>query len=229
MSLATFQTLFEGISATRAAALYPYFLTALVDGNIDTCHEIAAFVAQIGHESAGLRYFEELASGDAYNGRADLGNTQPGDGPRFKGRGPIQLTGRANYRAAGKALGMDLEEKPEQVCLPSAGFKSSVWFWTSNGLNKYCTGTYNDFVTLTRRINGGTNGLDDRLARWDKAKAKLGDCSAGGLGLQATTAVPPPTTPQVASSAAGRHVTAAALGAAAAATTAAALLFASVQ
>eukprot|EP00937_MAST-01D_sp_MAST-1D-sp2_P005043 g5043.t1 len=153
MSLSTFKAVFEGISAARAGALYPYFLTALKDGQISSCNEIAAFVAQIGHESVGLKYFEELASGDAYNGRSDLGNTQPGDGPRFKGRGPLQLTGRSNYRAAGTALGMDLEARPEQVCLPSAGFKTSVWFWSSHNLNKYCTGSHDDFVTLTKRIN----------------------------------------------------------------------------
>ena len=70
-----------------------------------------------------LRYFEEIASGAAYEGRTDLGNTQPGDGKRYKGRGPIQLTGRSNYRSAGIALGLPLEESPELVTFPSAGFK----------------------------------------------------------------------------------------------------------
>jgi putative chitinase len=188
MTLATFKTVFEGISATRAEALYPYFLTALTDGPLSSCHEIAAFVAQIGHESHGLLYFEELASGAAYNGRTDLGNTQAGDGPRFKGRGPIQLTGRANYAAAGTALGMDFEARPEQVSLPSAGFKAAVWFWTNKNLNQYCTGKASDFTTLTQRINGGQNGAADRVARWGVAKNLLQcgaptSCSIGGRRL----------------------------------------------
>jgi predicted chitinase len=194
MTFATFQSVFEGISATRAAALYPYFLTALTEGPISSCDEIAAFVAQIGHESHGLLYFEELASGEAYNGRADLGNTQAGDGPRFKGRGPIQLTGRANYRDAGNALGMDFEARPEQVSLPSAGFKAAVWFWTNKNLNQYCTGQASDFTTLTSRINGGQNGAADRVQRWNAAKTLL-QCDGGPYTTTTTTTTTTPSTP----------------------------------
>ena len=97
---------------------------ALVKGQINTCHRQAAFLAQ-------LVYMEEIASGAAYEGRTDLGNTQSGDGKQFKGRGPTQLTGRANYRAADQALGLDLEAYPEQVATPSDCFRTSVWFWTT--------------------------------------------------------------------------------------------------
>jgi predicted chitinase len=171
VSLESFKRLFENISPTRAAALWPYLLDALTYSDVNTCKRIAAFVAQVGHESAGLLYFEEVASGHAYEGRKDLGNTQPGDGRRYKGRGPIQLTGRANYRSAGEALHRDFEAHPEQVCMPSGGFLATAHFWKSHGLNKYADN--GDFITLTRRINGGTNGLSDRQQRWSRARAEL--------------------------------------------------------
>lgn len=152
---------------------------ALVEGAINTCHRQAAFLAQLAHESGQLVYMEELASGEAYEGRKDLGNTQPGDGKRFKGRGPIQLTGRANYRAAGKALGIDLEANPEQVKTPYVGFRTSVWFWTTHKLNDLADqGTLESFRKITKKINGGTNGQADREEYWGKAKNALG-CGSG--------------------------------------------------
>ncbi len=79
---------------------------------------------------------EEIASGEAYEGRAGLGNTQPGDGKRYKGRGPVQLTGRVNYQKAGKALGLPLEENPTMVSDFSVGFRTTVYFWVSHKLNE---------------------------------------------------------------------------------------------
>jgi putative chitinase len=152
---------------------------ALEEGSINTCLRKAAFLAQLAHESGQLVYMEELASGEAYEGRKDLGNTQPGDGKRFKGRGPIQLTGRANYRAAGQALGLDLEASPEQVKTPYVGFRTSVWFWTTRKLNDLADqGTLESFRQITKKINGGTNGAADREEYWGKAKTALG-CSSG--------------------------------------------------
>ena len=177
VSLAAFKSMFNSISATRADALYPYFLSAMAYAEINTCRRAAAFMAQIAHESGGLQYFEELASGAAYEGRSNLGNTQPGDGKRYKGRGPIQLTGRANYTAAARDLGLDVVNNPESVCFPSVGFKTTAWFWKRNKLNVHCDSE--DFRELTRRINGGYNGLDDRQRRWAQAKAVLG-CRADG-------------------------------------------------
>jgi predicted chitinase len=127
----------------------------------------AAFLAQLAHESGELRWLEELASGAAYEGRRDLGNTQPGDGKRFKGRGPIQITGRANYRAAGKALDLPLVQRPELAAYPQHGFDIATWFWTTRRLNALAD--QSAFRLITRRINGGMNGYADRLAYYTRA------------------------------------------------------------
>ncbi|CAF1004191.1 unnamed protein product [Rotaria sordida] len=148
---------------------------AMKEGSINTCARKAAFLAQIAHESGELVYMEELASGQAYEGRKDLGNTEKGDGRRFKGRGPIQLTGRANYRAAGKALGLDLVNHPEKVKTPEVGFRTSVWFWTARKLNTLADkNTLASFRMITKRINGGTMGQADREKYWGRAKKTLG-------------------------------------------------------
>lgn len=148
---------------------------AMKEGSINTCHRKAAFLAQIAHESGELRYMEELASGAAYEGRKDLGNTEKGDGKRFKGRGPIQLTGRANYRTAGKALGLDLIHHPEMVKTPQVGFRTTVWFWTTHRLNALADQkTLAAFRTITRKINGGNHGQTSRESYWAKAKKTLG-------------------------------------------------------
>jgi len=125
------------------------------------------FLAQIGHESAELRYTEELASGSAYEGRKDLGNTQPGDGVRYKGRGLIQLTGRSNYALCGLALDLPLLDQPQLLAGYSPATLSAGWFWNNNNLNSYCD--KGDFIGLTKRINGGTNGLASRQAYLDRA------------------------------------------------------------
>lgn len=123
-----------------------------------------------GHdgESIELRAFEELATGDAYENRKDLGNMHPGDGRRFKGRGPIQLTGRSAYRAAGKALGLDLENHPELVATPGVGFRAAGWFWTMKHINRLAG--VPDFDGVTRRVNGGLNGKASRDSYYRVAK-----------------------------------------------------------
>ena len=103
--------------------------------DIDTDKRIAAFIAQIGHESGQLRYVEEIASGAAYEGRKDLGNTQKGDGKRFKGRGLIQITGRFNYEKLSKDLGEDFISNPELLSTPKYAVQSACWFWNKNKLN----------------------------------------------------------------------------------------------
>lgn len=132
----------------------------------------AHFIAQCGHESGGFRYMEEIASGAAYEGRKDLGNTVVGDGKRYKGRGPIQLTGRANYRRIGRRIGLDLEGNPFLVSDPSIGMWCAIEYWAENDLNAIAQ--TDDVVKLTRRINGGTNGLDDRKARLAHIKKVMG-------------------------------------------------------
>lgn len=181
ITLSQFSQLFTNVSPTRAAALYPYFLSSLSIASINSCLRVAAFVAQVGHESAGLLYFEELADGSAYEGRIDLGNTQPGDGRRFKGRGPIQLTGRTNYRAAGTALGRLFESRPEEVGMPSGGFQAAAWYWmTRVGNSDADAGTQAGLDRTTIAINGcggaisGCNGVEDRRQRWVQARALLG-------------------------------------------------------
>lgn len=161
-----------GLSSKKADEYLPDLNKAMNEFGITTPERKAAFLAQLGHESLDLRYFEEIASGEAYEGRADLGNTQPGDGVRYKGRGPIQLTGRANYRAAGKALGLDLEGHPELASTPEVGFRIAGWFWQKNGLNDFAD--KGDFASITRRINGGNNGAADRNERYERAKKTFG-------------------------------------------------------
>lgn len=134
---------------------------------INTPLRRAAFLGQLAHESGELRYMEEIASGDAYEGRKSLGNTEPGDGRRFKGRGPIQLTGRANYRRAGAALGLDLENKPEQVATPEVGCLVAGWFWDTHKLNALADAR--DYRKVTRVINGGYRGMEARQKYYDKA------------------------------------------------------------
>lgn len=143
--------------------------------SINTPARQAAFLAQIGHESGRLRYVRErwgpTAAQRGYEGRADLGNTQPGDGKRYMGRGLIQITGRANYRRCGEALGLDLINRPELLEVHAHAAMSAAWFWSSRGLNELADA--GEFDKITRRINGGQNGREERLALWQLAQAAL--------------------------------------------------------
>lgn len=150
----------------------PYIMSAMQEGDIDTPQRIAASFAQLAHESGEYRYMEELASGEAYEGRADLGNWLPGDGVKYKGRGPIQITGRNNYAACGAALGLNLIDNPELLTLPEHGTRAAVWFWNRHNLSKLADADW--FKAITRAINGGLNGLSDRRMYWDRNRALLG-------------------------------------------------------
>ena len=138
-------------------------------GILDNSLRLIHFLAQLAHESGNFKYMEEIASGAAYEGRKDLGNVMSGDGVKFKGRGPIQLTGRANYRKYGQQLGIDLESHPEIVALPSVGLMVACKFWFDNGLNALAD--QDDLRAITRRINGGYNGFEDRKAHLAKLKS----------------------------------------------------------
>lgn len=168
------ETLWATMVTAPAARIDTFFApvaAALTANGIDTPLRRAHFLAQVGHESLDLRYQEEIADGRAYEGRADLGNTQPGDGPRFKGRGLIQLTGRANYTAYGRDRGRDFVtgDNPGLIASdPRLAVDVACWFWTRTGLNALAD--RDDVEAVTRRINGGLNGLDDRKARLAVAK-----------------------------------------------------------
>jgi putative chitinase len=153
-------------------ALGPILNAILTQYAIDIDIRAAHFLAQVGHESAGFRTTEEFASGSAYEGRTDLGNTQTGDGPRYKGRGLIQLTGRANYAEYGEALGYDLVGSPAIASEPVVSLKIACEYWKRHDLNRFAD--QDDIETITRRINGGLNGLEDRKAYLAKAKAFFG-------------------------------------------------------
>ncbi len=147
---------------------------AMREYEINTPLRAAAFLAQVGHESGQLRYVRELASGGAYEGRKDLGNTQPGDGPKLRGRGLIQITGRKNYTAVMMALDIDCLDHPELLELPANACRVSAWWWKDRGLNNLADiGTEDAFLRITKIINGGRNGWDDRLALYRKAREVL--------------------------------------------------------
>jgi putative chitinase len=170
---------------TKKSEIYtPILNSAFEEFGVTTAPRICAFIAQVAHESGSFVYLKEIASGAAYEGRKDLGNTQPGDGVKFKGRGLIQITGRANYTLAGKALGLDLINHPELLELPVNAVRVSCWYWATKKLNViadnpdtwtavYRKKTYNKFEYITLLINGGQNGLEDRKKFYNKAKLVL--------------------------------------------------------
>lgn len=127
----------------------------------------AAFISQILHESACFLYVKEIASGEAYEGRKDLGNTIAGDGRRFKGRGLIQITGRTNYQAISKAFNIDFVNKPELLQTNDNAVRSACWWWQQHGLNEQAD--KGNIKPITKIINGGYNGLKERLGYYNKA------------------------------------------------------------
>ena len=171
----------------------PFIQQAMQEFAITSYLREAAFLAQLAHESGELRYMEELASGAAYEGRKDLGNTQPGDGKRYKGRGPIQLTGRANYKKYGDLLGIDLTNNPTVAATKEVGFRIAGQFWKLNGLNELAD--QQKFETITRRINGGLNGQSDRVMYYNRAKQVLNQNDVVTPTGPGTTPVQPSPTP----------------------------------
>ncbi|QRZ14741.1 peptidoglycan-binding protein [Paracoccus methylovorus] len=157
-----------------------------VGAGLERPHRLAHYLGQLAHESAGWRYDREIwgptAAQKRYEGRADLGNTQPGDGSRFRGRGPIQITGRANYRSFAAwaqkldARAPDFEADPEAVNTDPWEGLGPIWYWsTGNPTRASLNGLAdaNDLTSIARRINGGTNGLADRQARYVRAALVL--------------------------------------------------------
>lgn len=190
-----------GCTAAIAAAWAAPMFAAMVDWHIDTPADQAAFLAQCGHESGGFRYSAEVwgptpaqvryerdfsaawppTTADTRNRKAyALGNGQQGDGRRFRGRGPIQLTGRSNFVTAGKAIGLDLVGHPELLDDLDVGCMISAWYWNQHGLSGLANA--GEFDRITCAINLGNpnadiaraNGVDDRRRRWTLAKMALG-------------------------------------------------------
>ena len=158
-----------------AGVFVPVLNTAMVRFQIIGTKRVAAFLAQIGHESGQFRYVRELGS-DQYLSKYDigslakrLGNTPEadGDGQKYRGRGLIQITGRANYITCGEALALDLVNHPELLEKPQHACMSAAWFWASRGLNTLAD--LGQFDTITRRINGGQNGAADRQTLYARA------------------------------------------------------------
>lgn len=171
-----------GAAADRAAAWVGSINEAMAQFGIDTPLRAAMFLAQVGHESMHLARTREIwgptPQQAAYEGRADLGNTQPGDGYRYRGRGLIQITGRHNYGVMRDALrdvygqGVpDFEAYPATLEEMTWAARSAGQFWAWKGLNALADA--GDIVRVTRRINGGTNGLDERQALYTAAKGAL--------------------------------------------------------
>ena len=148
---------------------------AMTEADITTSLRIAHFLGQISTETGNFKWFTEIGSEDyfkKYDGRHDLGNTHPGDGPRYKGRGMLQLTGRANYTSVGTALGLDLVDHPEIAAELVAGARIAGHYWTTHHINALAD--KDDVLGVTKKINGGTNGLKERKEWTAKAKRVLG-------------------------------------------------------
>ena len=150
----------------------PYLKKSLPKYKINTPLRIAHFLAQVGHETHSFYYVQEVASGAAYENRKDLGNTKKGDGKRFKGRGILQLTGRTNYTKYGNFINVDFTKKGNEKLIATSlkyAVDSGCWYWTEfKKLNKYAD--KDNLKTITRRVNGGYNGLADRQEYLDRAK-----------------------------------------------------------
>jgi len=182
----------SGYSAKQVAimdALGPLLPNMLRRFEVTTPLRIGHFLSQLGHESDAFKTLEEYASGAAYEGRDDLGNKRPGDGKRYKGRGPIQLTGRSNYRSFTSWLrGLlsdcpDFEQEPELVATFPWAAWAAIWFWSTRRLN--ILADRDDLVAVTKVINGGRNGLADRAAYLARAKTALARLAASGAALNA--------------------------------------------
>lgn len=159
------------VSKKVVEGLAKYLPEVMVDYEINTELRIAHFLAQIAHESDHFRTTEEYASGAAYEGRKDLGNVRKGDGRRYKGRGVIQLTGRANYHKYGKILGLPLEEHPEQAAMHKISLLTAAEYWKQKNLNALAD--QDNIKQITRKINGGYNGLQSRIEMLARAKRAI--------------------------------------------------------
>lgn len=164
-----------GARIDRATEWLPVIEQAMREFGINTKERQAMFLAQIGHESGGMHYTTEIwgntAAQISYEGRKNLGNTETGDGFKYRGRGLIQVTGRSNYTQVATALGIDCVNDPDILAEPVNAARSAAWWWKSRNLNKYAD--IGDVVGCTKVINGGTNGLEHRRQLYGQAMSVL--------------------------------------------------------
>merc|ERR1719336_3344414 len=146
--------------------------------------ETAQFMGQCAHECDSFNTMEEYASGEAYEGRTDLGNIYPGDGVRYKGRGYIQITGRANYRTYGGIIGVDLENNPTRASEGDIAAQVAMAYWTR--IVQPRVSNFDDTAAVTYYINGGYNGLADREAKFASYRTRCGGGGGGSYGEGAT-------------------------------------------
>ncbi len=154
--------------------LYEKYKTLFENNSVDTPLRKAHFLAQLEHESGGFKYLTELGNKSYFNkyeGRKDLGNTQVGDGYKFRGRGYIQITGRANYTELSKDTKIDFVNNPDLLSQEVNAIISALWFWNKRKLNQYAD--LDDIKTITKRINGGLNGFKERQTLLQKYKKEL--------------------------------------------------------
>lgn len=179
------------ISKDAANTYAPLLSDILPKWDINTAQRVQMFISQVAHESGSFKYTREIASGSAYEGRADLGNIFPGDGKKFKGKGLIQVTGRANHQTCSLALFGDnrLLTNPDILSTPQYAVESACWFWKTKGLNELCdkpedwektivrndgkTKTYSKIQYITRKINGGLNGIFEREEFYERARKAI--------------------------------------------------------
>ena len=162
-------------TATRGETYLPWLEKFMAQYDINTPIRIAYFLATIAVESGEMKYSEEIASGARYEGRKDLGNTQKGDGVRFKGRGLIQVTGRTNYTAYSKHVGYDFystTERARNLQKPGNATRSACWYWQAHGLNELSE--RDNPREVRKRVNGGLNGYDQFVIYLMRAKQELG-------------------------------------------------------
>jgi putative chitinase len=166
------QQIVPELTPERAQQIVGPLNDAMREGGMNTPKRQAAFISQVAVESDRFKTYEEYADGSEYEGRTDIGNTQPGDGPRYKGRGAIQVTGRDNYTQMSKDLGVDFVNHPELAADPQYAFKSAEWYWATHGGNAVAdTG---DIVKITEMVNGGHHALDVRTNYYNRGLQVLG-------------------------------------------------------
>jgi putative chitinase len=193
---AQLKAIMPNMPAARRVLFLPALNQTMQTYTIHNQRRTAAFLGQLAHESGEFRFMEEIWGPTAQQKRYEppsdlatrLGNTQPGDGKRYKGRGPIQITGRANYKRYGDLLGLNLVTQPELVATPGVGLSAAGMFWRTNGLNALAE--LGDYREITRRINGGFNGWEERLRYYELAKKVLGT----GFAVSKSAVVPKATT-----------------------------------